>query len=210
MDKISDKTPQFVKLIIMDVYNFCKMISDNLITLIYIFMYGLMCFYTYILTLFKVNNNKSVLKKIQLHKNYSEFIEYKYYNLGLNTHNPEYDFKFIKILYTINNKDFILIIKSDNVKDINTFYPPYKPDELQHINLNMNGILSGTVKINNEEIDITNELNKLAGPMRDFYKSIKDYNLPEIQDIWGYDANSITFLTDEVKEFTINSVLELN
>lgn len=197
---------------LIESYSECKLIfnkaTEYLLTMLYLFLYYIISFYTYIKSFFPQNSRIFKLIKIQLHKNATEYIEYKHQDLVLNLE-PKYDFNFIKIDYTYNNTSYIIYIKTYNLKDLNKYYPPYKLTELEDINTNINSILSGDLVIDNEQQDITAELNKLAGPKGDFYKSVPDYNAPDIREIWGDDIDKINFLTKDVDEININSTLEL-
>ena len=133
------------------------------------------------LTKFKIKNNKYIFKDIDL------------------------QYKLILIKYSLNKIPFQLVIKSNNLDDINKYYPPYDVTELSEIDLNIKPILVGTLKNkDNTEKDITDQVNELAGPKHDFYKTLSTFELPEIYDLWGRLALEVILLTGNVEEIKLN------
>ena len=134
------------------------------------------------LTKFKIKNNKYTFKDLNI------------------------DYKLILIKYSFNKIQFQLVIKSNNLNDINKYYPPYDVSELSEIDLNIKPILVGTLKNKDDtEKDITDEVNELAGPKQDFYKTLSEFELPEIYDLWGKEALEAILLTGNVEEIKLNN-----
>lgn len=179
---------------------------DFLIEYWYSIMYNVLYYCTYIYNIIVqfYKSNKYKLGYIQLHKSYNEYNEYNEYD---KYDKQNTDYKFIKIKYSYNDNQYFLMI-NDSILNINKYYPPYDPYLLEDVNLDIKKILTATIIYkDNSEKDVSDIINKYAGPYNNFYKDIHNYKYPTIQDIWGEDVVQLNVLTNDIQEITITDKL---
>lgn len=166
--------------------------------IIYNLIYYCTYIYNIVVQLFESNNYE--LCYTHLHTKYNQYLPY-------DKNNIYNDYKFIKIKYIYKNNIYYIVI-NDYVPNISKYYPPYEPYLLEDQDLNIKKILTATIRYNDDtEKDISDIINKYAGPCNNFYKDLENYKYPSIQDIWGEDVKELNLLTNDVKQIKITNKL---
>ena len=181
-------------------YFFNNLANIYIYPILFKFSYISIYLYNYVISKCNKSKSKYILKNIYLYKNKS-FIKYNITDI----YNKPTDFNYIKIDYTYKNKPFQMLINSSKIGAIYDYFPPYNDFTKLNSTYNLNKILSANLKYENKSIDITNQLNELAGPMNNFYNDILDNEQICTANQIFPNSTEIEIIDDFANNFTIKA-----